>query len=106
MARSSVANRYPVQFQELADRFESDPKTPITIVLDTDAAAKTFQLEMHSFRKALRNEGAMEDYPNFGHAEVQIDKKARHQVILVDKDWTKSAIAVRNALDKLDRPER
>lgn len=105
MPRSTISNRYPVQFLDLAQRFEKDPTKEVVIEFGDEKKAKAFQLELHSFRAALRKENVIDSYPNFNHVELRLTP-SKTGVILVDKDWTPTALAVQQALDQLDKEPR
>ena len=102
MTRPAEFNRYPPQFMLLAERFEQNPQQSIVIPLDDGIKPKAFQIELSSFRTALKKHNL--EFPAFISAEISAGGDGK-SVIIAAKNKTRNALAVQRALDALDKGE-
>ena len=99
MSTPKSTKSYPREFLEICESINANCEKALEIPMDTMAEARTFRMTFHSFRAAAIKEELDKTFPEIHAMYVRVlDNPPR--VVIEHKDYTKTAIAVRKAIEK------
>lgn len=102
MGYPTKSSRFAIQFTDLADVFDADPKKTVVVKCKTRRAANKLRLQFYAFRNAARKENLMVTNDNSNletleTVEVLIDSDT-NEVTFQCKDYSDMAEALNQGL--------
>lgn len=98
MTRAKQSRSYSQRFFDLAEALSKHPDQPVRLTFADAKAAKAFRLEFYSFRACAERENLTETYPELSAITIVTNGG---EVLVMHKDYTPSALALKAALEKV-----
>lgn len=98
MTRATQAKYYSTRFFELAEALSKHPDRSIVFKVASKEEAKNFRLEFYAFRACAEKEGLANEFPELTAITVKVQGDT---ITVTHKDYTPSALALKEALEKV-----